>query len=35
VVGVLEECENGWCLIQVKTFTGWVKETYLWGALKS
>ena len=35
VVGTLETCENGWCLMQVKTFTGWVKETYLWGALKS
>jgi SH3-like domain-containing protein len=34
VVGTLETCENGWCLMQVKSFKGWVKENYLWGALK-
>jgi SH3-like domain-containing protein len=34
VVGTLETCENGWCLMQVKGFKGWVKEGYLWGDLK-
>jgi SH3-like domain-containing protein len=32
VVGTIETCENSWCLMQVKSFKGWVKDNYLWGA---
>ena len=32
VVGILGDCESGWCELDVKGHTGWVKQERLWGA---
>ena len=33
LVGDIQKCQDGWCLLQVKSFKGWVKKDYLWGAI--
>jgi SH3-like domain-containing protein len=32
VVGVLGDCENGWCELDVERHVGWVEQSRLWGA---
>lgn len=32
VVGILGECEGGWCELDVEGRTGWVEQDRLWGA---
>jgi SH3-like domain-containing protein len=32
VVGMLGECEEGWCLLDVEGRKGWVEQDRLWGA---
>lgn len=32
VVGVLKQCENGWCLFDVKGRTGYIETAHIWGA---
>ncbi len=32
VVGLLGDCENGWCELDVERHVGWVEESRLWGA---
>ena len=32
VVGVLGDCENGWCELAVGNRNGWIQQARLWGA---
>jgi SH3-like domain-containing protein len=32
VVGMLGECEEGWCLFDVEGRKGWIEQERLWGA---
>lgn len=32
VIGILGECENGWCELDVDNHVGWVQQSRLWGA---
>lgn len=32
VTGVLGDCENGWCAIDVSGHKGWIDQARLWGA---
>lgn len=32
VVGVLGECDNGWCELDVERHVGWVEQARLWGS---
>ncbi len=32
VIGVLGECDNGWCELDVEGHRGWVAQERLWGA---
>ncbi len=31
VVGDLETCRNGWCLVNVRGYEGWLRSTDFWG----
>lgn len=34
VVGEIQECDaNGWCLVSVKGYRGWIKHADFWGSL--
>ncbi len=31
VVGKLEKCERAWCRLSVQSYTGWLKQSEVWG----
>ena len=30
---VIKKCENNWCKVKTKNFTGWVNKDSLWGSI--
>jgi SH3-like domain-containing protein len=31
VVGVMDNCEKGWCFVRIQGYQGWVPHEYIWG----